>query len=263
MALWMGSNPRHAPGYRRLMECVGGISNVYASSDYASAYANLGWTGTYYLIRRELPGILHKHAPEGTALDFGCGTGRSTRLLRELNYQVVGVDVSDAMVERARVLDPGQDYRVIADGDLSNIKPESFDLVLACFPFDNIAGRGRKVKLFSGLARLLRSGGRLVNIVSSADIYVHEWVSFTTAPFEQNRSAKPGDAVQIITTEFSESQVCDDVLCDDDSYREMYHASGLNVVDSYRPLGLPNDPVAWVSELRVAPWVIWVLRSSR
>lgn len=235
------------------------MRNVYTGSDYAGEYAELGWNGTYHLIRRDLPDIVRNHVSGTTALDFGCGTGRSTRLLRELGFQVVGVDVSSAMIERARLLDPGQDYRVIEDGDFSHIETGGFDLVLACFPFDNIAGNERKIELFRGLASLLRPTGHLVNIVSSADIYVHEWASFTTAQFDQNRTAQPGDVVKIITTEFAEAHVCDDVLCDDASYLEIYTAAGLDIAASYRPLGLPDDPVDWVSELTVAPWVIWVL----
>lgn len=237
-----------------------GLNNVYAGSGYAGEYAELGWNGTYHLIRRDLPGILQEHVPAGMALDFGCGTGRSTRLLRELAFQVVGVDVAHAMVDRARLLDPEQEYRVIADGDFSSFESASFDLILACFPFDNIAGLDRKTELLRSLASLLRPAGRLVNVVSSSDIYVHEWASFTTAPFEQNRSAGPGDPVQILTTEFAHAHVCEDVLCDDNSYRKVYRAAGLDIVASYRPLGLPDDPVTWVSELSVAPWVIWVLK---
>lgn len=241
------------------MEPDARVRNVYTGSDYAEEYAELGWNGTYYLVRRDLPGILQEHVPMGKALDFGCGSGRSTRLLRDLGYPVVGIDVSEAMIARARQLDAGQDYRVIADGDFSEFEPAGFDLVLACFPFDNIAGRERKIDLFRGLGKLLSEGGRLVNIVSSSDLYVHEWASFTTAPFEQNRTAKSGDIVQIITTEFAEGHVCDDVLWDDESYRKTYEAAGLDVVASYRPLGKPEDPVRWISERTNAPWVFWVL----
>lgn len=245
------------------MEPDAGVRNVYTGSDYAEEYAELGWNGTYYLVRRDLPGILQEHVPMGKALDFGCGSGRSTRLLRELGYQVIGIDVSEAMIAQARQLDPDQDYRVIEDGDFSELPSAGFDLVLACFPFDNIAGRERKIELFRGLGKLLRDGGRFVNIVSSPELYIHEWASFTTAPFKQNRHARSGDVVQIVTKDFAEGHVCNDVLWDDASYRDTYEAAGLEIVASYRPLGRAEDPVHWVSEQTVAPWVFWVLAKAK
>ena len=46
------------------------------------------------------------------ALDFGCGTGRSTRFLRDLSFHVLGVDIAAEMLERARCQDPGTDVTV-------------------------------------------------------------------------------------------------------------------------------------------------------
>jgi len=242
------------------MDAHSDVPNVYADTAYAGEYAELGWNKTYYLIKRDLPGILKTHVAGTAALDFGCGTGRSTRLLRECGFNVVGIDVSEAMVKRARGLDPGQDYRVIADGDFSSLISASFDLVLSCFPFDNISGDHRKRTLLRGLAGLLKPTGCLVNIVSSADLYVNEWASFTTARFPNNRTAKSGEVVQVVTTEFSEARVCDDVLCDDATYMDIYGSAGLQVEASYRPLGRPDDGIPWISELTLAPWVIWVLK---
>jgi SAM-dependent methyltransferase len=44
-----------------------------------------------------------KQRSESLALDFGCGTGRVTAMLLELGYSVTGYDLSEAMLERARV----------------------------------------------------------------------------------------------------------------------------------------------------------------
>ena len=40
----------------------------------------------------------------GRALDFGCGAGRLTRALAARFESVVGVDVADAMLDKARAL---------------------------------------------------------------------------------------------------------------------------------------------------------------
>lgn len=235
------------------------IENVYADADYAGQYSALDWTGSYYLIRRDLPEILERHATGRKALDFGCGAGRSTRLLKELGFDATGVDVSAAMVELARKSSPDQKFVVIEDGDFSAFEPGSFDLVFACFPFDNIPGDERKVALFKGLAGLLAPGGIFVNIVSAPEIYTNEWASFTTSQFEENRGARPGDVVRIITTDFEGSPVCDDIFTDEATYRELYARAGLEPIAAYQPLGHSDDPVAWKSESQISPWMIWVL----
>ena len=46
--------------------------------------------------------ILKKHGiKEGTVLDLGCGTGSLTEELDDLGYEMIGVDLSDEMLEIA------------------------------------------------------------------------------------------------------------------------------------------------------------------
>lgn len=230
--------------------------NVYEDARYAGAYASLDWSGTYLLIRRDLPGILAQHTGGRRALDFGCGTGRSSRLLRACGFDVVGVDVSESMLERARTIDPGGRYLLVRDDELGRLDGD-FDLVLAAFPFDNIPNT-EKPRLLSALGRRLAVAGRLVNIVSSPEIYTHEWASFSTREYPENARARDGDVVRIVTREFA--QPAEDILCGPDCYRDVYRQSGLDVIATFRPLGRADDAWPWVSEMAVAPWVIDVLK---
>ena len=236
--------------------------NTYDDTGYAESYARLEWEGTYQLIRRDLPGILREHVAGRRALDFGCGTGRSTRLLRAHGFDVVGIDIAASMIERARALDPEGDYRLVADGDLAPLPVEAFDLVLAAFPFDNTP-MADKPRLLGALRDRLATTGRIVNVVSSPEIYVHEWASFSTRDFPENRRAGDGDVVRIVTTAFPHGQACHDVLCVDQTYRQLYADAGLEVIADLRPLARGDEGVPWVSETRVAPWVIWVLGRAR
>jgi SAM-dependent methyltransferase len=159
------------------------FSNVYDDQARSEAYATLEFPGTYYLAYRDLPVIISEHVLDRKAIDFGCGAGRSTRFLRELGFEVVGVDVSGPMLDRARDRDPQGDYRLVSDDDLGALAAGAYDLVLSAFTFDNIPTIERKVRLFQGLKRLLSAGGRMVNLVSSPEIYVNEWASFSTKDF--------------------------------------------------------------------------------
>lgn len=236
--------------------------NTYDDEDYADSYAGLEWGGTYQLVHRDLPALLRQHTVGRRALDFGCGAGRSTRLLRECGFTVTGVDIAESMVHRARRLDPSGDYRLLAEGGLARLDAGAYDLVLAAFPFDNIP-TARKPALLRDLRDLLAPAGRLVNVVSAAEIYSHEWASFSTREFSENRKARDGDVVRIVTTQFAGGRPCEDVLCTDAEYRRLYREAGLEVVAVHRPLGKHDDGVAWVSETHVAPWTFWVLGNGR
>src|SRR5215218_10458398 len=48
----------------------------------------------------------------GRALDAACGTGRQAAALAELGHDVVGVDATEAMLERARERVPGAEFRL-------------------------------------------------------------------------------------------------------------------------------------------------------
>ena len=100
--------------------------NVYENSTRADAYAKLEFANTYHLAFRDLPEIFRAHVKGTAALDFGCGTGRSTRFLRGLDLQPVGVDISEEMVLRAREADPQGDYRLIPGDDMSALPAASF-----------------------------------------------------------------------------------------------------------------------------------------
>jgi SAM-dependent methyltransferase len=236
-----------------------GFSNVYDDAARADAYSRLEFPGTYYLAYRDLPAILAEHVRGKRALDFGCGTGRSTRFLRGLGFDALGVDIAAPMLARARARDPEGEYRLVPDGDLGGLAAGAFDLVLSAFTFDNIPTAEKKTALLGSLARLLAQGGRIVSLVSSPEIYRHEWASFSTKDFPENRDARSGDTVRIVMLDVEDRRPVEDVLWTDADYLEVYRRAGLTVVRTYRPLAKPSEPYPWVSETTIAPWVLYVL----
>jgi ubiquinone/menaquinone biosynthesis C-methylase UbiE len=236
--------------------------NVYEDAKRAEAYAKLEFPGTYYLAYRDLSKIIFEHIKGRRALDFGCGTGRSTRFLQRLGFSTVGVDISLDMLEKARQLDPEGDYRLIKEGDFSQFENEAYDLVLSVFTFDNIPTMEKKVANFKGLRRLLKSEGRIINLVSSPEIYTHEWASFSTKDFPENKHAKSGDKVRIIQIDIQDKRPVEDVVWTDEFYQETYKKAGLGLVKTYKPLAKESEPFKWVNETRIAPWVIYVLKKE-
>jgi hypothetical protein len=127
------------------------------------------------------------------------------------------------------------------------------------FTFDNIPTAEEKVAQLEGLKRLLKGSGRIVNLVSSPDIYVNEWASFTTKQFPENKAAKSGDTVRIVMLDVEDSRPVEDVLWTDGDYQEVCRRAGLAPIQVYRPLAEESEPFAWVSETTIAPWVVYVL----
>ena len=99
-----------------------------------------------------------------SAVDAGCGTGRlTTGLLARLpRGRVVGLDLSMAMLRTARdtVGTAGGRFATVqADLLALPLAPASVDLVLSTATFHWVLDHER---LFAGIARVLRPGGRLV-----------------------------------------------------------------------------------------------------
>lgn len=237
-----------------------GFVNCYEDAARTEAYSKLQFARTYYLAYRDLPLILAEHVTGRNAIDFGCGTGRSTRFLRKLGFDVIGVDIAEDMINKAREIDVKGEYRLIQNGDLRQFTSNSYDLALSAFTFDNIPTMETKVRIFKELGQLLKREGRIVSIVSSPEIYTHEWASFSTKDFAENLSAKSGDEVRIITTDIEDSRPAVDILWTDESYQEVYRRAELETLWTHKPLAVGSEPYEWVNETKIAPWVIYVLR---
>lgn len=236
--------------------------NVYNDEQRAASYATLEFPGTYYLAYRDLPEIISIHVSGKKALDFGCGAGRSTRFLKRLQFDAVGVDIAEDMLQQARLRDATGDYRLLKDNGIDRLPKQAYDLVLAAFTFDNIPNLEKKVGLFRELGDALAQTGRIINVVSAPEIYMHEWASFTTKDFPENRNAQNGERVKIIMTDVADRRPVEDILWTDEAYREVYTHAGLEVVQMYKPLAKESEPFQWITETRVAPWTIYVLRNK-
>jgi len=237
------------------------FTNCYEDVTRAKAYATLEFANTYYLAYRDLPAIFAEYAPGERALDFGCGTGRSTRFLQELGFSATGVDISEDMLRIARATDPTGDYRLVPGDSLDEFAAGSFDLVLSAFTFDNIP-QAAKAKIFRDLSKLLAPSGIVVNLVSSPQIYTHEWASFSTKDYPENAAAQSGDLVHIIVTDHQDRRPVEDIVCTDASYRAVYRVAGLEVAQMLEPLAQGDEPYPWVSETKIPPWVMYVLKRA-
>jgi SAM-dependent methyltransferase len=243
-------------------EAIVSFTNVYGDTKRAEAYAKLEFPGTYYLAYRDLPAIIAAHVTGRAALDFGCGAGRSTRFLKKLGFDTIGIDISSSMIQLAANADPAGTYRLVDDGDFSAFGPARFDLVLSAFAFDNIPGAARRCELLRDLGQLLNNEGRIILLGSTPEIYTHEWASFTTKDFPENRRAKSGDEVRNVMKDVEDKRPVVDQIWFHEDYLNLFDAAGLDLVSRHAPLGREDEPYEWVTETSMAPWVIYVLRKK-
>jgi ubiquinone/menaquinone biosynthesis C-methylase UbiE len=93
------------------------------------------------------------------ALDLGCGTGEFTAQMAQAGARVVGVDVAEAALVRARARHPGVDFRLIPFDEPLPFPDNGFDLVWASEVIEHIADTARWL---SEVRRVLAPSGRLV-----------------------------------------------------------------------------------------------------
>jgi ubiquinone/menaquinone biosynthesis C-methylase UbiE len=101
-------------------------------------------------------------------LDIGCGTGLTTREAGRAAApgRVVGVDVSERMLERARELTARERLENVSyelgDAQVSRFDSERFDVAISRFGTMFFSG---PAAAFANIASALRSDGRLVSLV--------------------------------------------------------------------------------------------------
>ncbi|MFH0843731.1 MAG: class I SAM-dependent methyltransferase [Bacteroidota bacterium] len=235
------------------------FENSWGNQTRAESYARLEFPNTYYLAYRDLPKIISSHVSGKKAVDFGCGTGRSTRFLKELGFDVTGIDISHDMLNIAKHLDKSGDYQIVSNGQYSHLGVNQYDLVQSIFTFDNIPGWINRINILTGLRDLLKSTGRIVCLDSTPELYTNEWASFSTKEFPENRKARTGDIVRDIMLDVEDRRPVEDIFWTVEDYHLLFEKAGLIPDATYKPLGKRDEPYNWISETSTAPWMIFVL----
>jgi ubiquinone/menaquinone biosynthesis C-methylase UbiE len=239
------------------------FENSWGNQTRAESYAKLEFPNTYYLAYRDLPKIISNHVSGRNAVDFGCGTGRSTRFLKQLGFKVIGIDISYDMLQIAKSFDKTGDYQLVSNAQYSHLGNGKYDLIQSIFTFDNIPGWDNRTKILIGLRDLLKSSGKLICLDSTPELYTNEWASFSTKDFPTNWTARTGDIVRDIMLDVEDHRPVDDIFWTVTDYYKLFEKAELSVDALYKPLGIADEPYNWVSETSIAPWMIFVLSKDQ
>lgn len=96
-------------------------------------------------------------AGEGKALDIACGEGRNAVYAASLGYEVLGLDISEMGLKKARDLALDKNLHIdtrAADFDDFEFEENAFDLVMCFYFLDR--------RLFPGIKKTLKPGGLVV-----------------------------------------------------------------------------------------------------
>ena len=110
-------------------------------------------------ILRELAGLVMAGRDGLSILDLGCGTGLSGAIFADLASRLDGVDLSPAMIEKARARNIYDSLHVAdIETQLAGMGRE-YDLILAA---DTLVYLGDLARVFAGVRQRLRPGGQFL-----------------------------------------------------------------------------------------------------
>ena len=215
--------------------------------------------GTFYLGYRDIPSLLKKYASGTRAIDFGCGTGRSTRFLKGLGYETLGVDVSRAMLQQAIELDPSGRYLHIENEKIPVID-SSCDVIFASFVICTIPTKAQLVAVYKEVQRCLKNGGIFIATTAADHFYTGKWLSYDVE-YPENVHLQSGDPVKFYLKNLDIELVNYYWMHED--YTEIAQATSLKMVDRLLPLGHTSDNMQWVSEMHEPPYAIYVYQNEK
>jgi SAM-dependent methyltransferase len=131
-------------------------------------------------------------------LDLACGTGHYAHLLLSWGAtEVVGIDISSAMVETARAqsqstqLPPGKHLRFevgdVVDLGTVGVRGEAFTMVTGVWLLNYASCKAEMVKMFRGISANLEPGGVFVGIVAEPIEDMDDFARRREPIFQQNR----------------------------------------------------------------------------
>ena len=101
-------------------------------------------------------------AREAVVLDVGCGYGRTLGELYRAGWRcLIGVDFSEAMIERGRAAYPHLDLRVKRSAEKIDLPDASVDAAILFAVLTCISSNAEQERMISEIRRVLRSGGIL------------------------------------------------------------------------------------------------------
>jgi SAM-dependent methyltransferase len=129
---------------------------VWRQGNFVSAYSSRSLRPPEVVVLLRYAGYLH-----GRVLELGCGAGRLTGYLGARGAEVLGVDISEEMIDHCRRHYPEIEFAVGDLRDLSEHGSASREAVIASFNVLGVFDDLERRRVLAEIARILSSDGLL------------------------------------------------------------------------------------------------------
>lgn len=237
------------------------MQQVHYGEEEASKYSQLSLQGegTVILAFRDLKTIIQEHfgGLPRNALDYGCGSGRSTRCLKSFGIETVGVDISCSMIVKAKEADGLGRYLLIESARIP-VADKLYDLSLLSFVTLTIDKREELEKVFKEVLRVTKVGGQVI-VITLSDLFWgfnYNWLSYEHK-FPENRNPVEGQRMRLILKPVQlELQ---DYFWTNYTLIDTAKKAGLVFEKFHFPLGKAKE-AEWLSEKDFSPYVLLSFR---
>jgi SAM-dependent methyltransferase len=194
-----------------------------------------------------------------SVLDLPCGDGTYSRALaRRGAASVLGIDLSSAMVERARQTERetplGISYRVGDAADLGTVG--AFDLILASYLFNYAQTRAQLLVFTRTIAANLKPGGRLVGMNDNPRTSLDRYGSYAAYGFARDVERPRREGARVRYSFFRPDGTSfgfDNFWLAPQTYEEVFAEAGLAGFRFVDPIAVAPEGEDWSGFLRDCP----------
>ncbi len=111
------------------------------------------------------PNLIRVVAPKQGVkiLDLACGEGYFARMFKNNGADVIGTDIAESLIQKAKAISSDVEYHVANAENLGFAKDASFDTIVCALAIQNMEHLD---KVFAECARVLKHDGRLVFVLN-------------------------------------------------------------------------------------------------
>lgn len=210
-----------------------------------------------FLAYRDVSKFISKYVTGLKALDYGCGTGFSSKFLSQLDFDVIGIDISAEMLQEAKLQFPNINFCSVKSFKSKPI----FNLIFSSFVLFELSSKSSITTYLKNVYNLLSENGIFIGITGSEKLYSvkHNWMSFKTN-FPENRNLSSGKVVKLLLNHGN--VIFYDFYWTTQDYIECFKKANLEILEIYHPLGKKNEVFPWKDELLHSPFSIFIARKK-
>jgi len=129
-------------------------------------------------------------------LDYGSGTGRSTKVLSKIYKDVSGADIRSDMISTTKKLYPNINFRLIKKNKIS-WPNNTFDVVVSAFIHIEIGNLFKMKQMTKEIKRVLKPRGKFIILTINPKSWGNQYRSFSSS-FPKNFTATSGQKVNVL-----------------------------------------------------------------